>query len=154
MARAKQSKTPERAMGPRRRRSVSSRRTQTRRLRRWPPPSARSAAHSIVSSTCSAEIKSTLRTFSPNRGSWRGWNGRKRPTAGRAGLLPEAAPKRRPQGLLFFFFFFPPPKRKRTRTGAKASFQGSCAQPGEKGSLRQVTGETRARGRTKRVCPS
>lgn len=104
MARAKQSKTPERAMDPRRRRSVTSHQTQTRRPRRWLRLSASSAARRIVSSTCSAEIKCTLRTFSSNRGhGGGGMRGKGRPQKGQGCCPYETAAKRRPQGLHFFF---------------------------------------------------
>ena len=55
------------------------------------------------------------------------------------------------------FFFFPTlyKNEKEPRTGAKALSEGSCAQPGERGSLRQVTGETKAHRREKKqVCPT
>lgn len=42
-------------------------------------------------------------------------------------------------------------KEKEPRTGARALSEGSCAQPGEQGSLRQVTGETKAHGRGKKA---
>ena len=39
---------------------------------------------------------------------------------------------------------------KEPRTGAKALSEGSCAQPEEQGSLRQVTGETKAHRKEKK----
>lgn len=49
-----------------------------------------------------------------------------------------------------FFFSTPNENEKEPRTGAKALSEGSCAQPEEQGSLRQVTGETKAHRREKK----
>lgn len=49
-----------------------------------------------------------------------------------------------------FFFSTPNENEKEPRTGAKALSEGSCAQPEEQGSLRQVTGETKAHRKEKK----